>query len=356
MQAKINVLGFPLKKLQNIFAEFHFTNLDAKKAVQWIHNKLATDFESMTDISLQTREKLSDVFSLSRPQLQLLQESSDGTLKALLSLEDNQTIETVFIPDEERNTICLSSQVGCAVGCKFCNTGTQKLLRNLSASEILAQVFFWKDYIQQSHWQEKHGKKSITNIVFMGMGEPLFNAENLFDALSLLLDEKRHNFSRNKITVSTAGVIDDNLDKLSEFGVKLAISLHAPNDTLRTSIMPINKKYNIQAIISAANKYLSLSNTLHVTFEYLLLSGVNDSDDHARELARVLKHTKSKVNLIMFNKWPGSIFQGSTQERANAFSKVLLSSNIRTIIRKSRGSDILAACGQLKTESDKQQP
>ncbi len=358
---KESIIGLPLKKLIKKFEENGLSALDAKRVFPWIHRKLEISFGKMTDVPKKVREELlPSLFSLDRPLCRALQKSSDGTQKALLQFQDGECIETVFIPDEGRNTICVSTQIGCPIGCKFCNTGTQSFSRNLSASEIMAQIFFWKDL------------HKITNIVFMGMGEPLLNVENLLDSLTLLLDGKAHNFSRNKITVSTSGVFpsvheenfeaaEDSISKLAKFGVKLAISLHAPNDHIRSSIMPINDKFNIDDIMKACRKYLKLSNTNHITFEYLLLAGINDSEKDANELASLMRKFCNsvrdlkrkdfcRINLISFNDWSQNQFKGTSYEKTHAFLRILLAKNIRAIARKSRGLDILAACGQLKSE------
>lgn len=334
---KVNLLGYKISHLKKVFIENGFSELDAKKVFPWIHKKLAKNFDEMSNVSLVTREKLKEKFSLSRGKCATLLTSKDGTRKALLEFDDNNRIETVFIPDKNRNTICVSSQVGCAMGCKFCHTGTQGFVRNLTSSEIMSQVIFWKDQF------------SISNIVFMGMGEPLLNFENLSETLSILLDKKTHNFSRNKITVSTCGIIEDQLLELAKFGVKLAVSLHAPNDEIRNSLMQINRKYNIKKILEAAKKYRSESNTEKITFEYLLLENVNDSEENAKQLIRLLHNFPAKVNLIVYNDWPNSIFKGTSREKANAFSMNLIKHGLRTVIRKSRGDDIFAACGQLKS-------
>ena len=342
---KESILGLPFEKLKQKFIENGLTALDAKRVFPWIHRKLAKSFFEMTDMPKNTRENvLQNLFSLERPQCDVIQKSSDGTEKALLKFVDGEYVETVFIPDEKRNTVCVSSQIGCPVGCKFCYTGTQNFSRNLTSSEIMAQLFFWKD-----RYPEK-----ITNIVFMGMGEPLLNTPALFDTLELLLSEKSHNFSRNKVTVSTAGVFttENVVDDLAKFGVKLAISLHAPNDKTRSAIMSINKKYDIATIMDASEKYLALSNTSHVTFEYLLLDGVNDSRDDAKKLAKLLKRfdrLSCRVNLIVFNDWSNANFKKTDHDNAHDFLKMLLGNGIRAIIRKSRGDDISAACGQLKS-------
>lgn len=345
MQIK-SILGLPFETLKEEFIRSGFSLLDAKRVFPWIHPKLVKTFEEMSDVPKRVREKLPDFFSLERPICKILQEASDKTVKALLEFKDNNCIETVFIPEEKRNTICISSQVGCPIGCRFCNTGTQQFCRNLTSSEIMAQIIFWIER------QKKLNAAPITNIVFMGMGEPLLNSQNLFAVLEILLNEKTYNFSRNKITVSTSGIIDDAIMELAKFGIKLAVSLHAPNDKKRSALMPINNKYRISEVLDAARSYQRLSNTNHITFEYLLLDGINDFDDDAIELSKVLKKfgARARVNLIMFNSWNESKFAGSSNEKANHFSKILLSRDIRTIIRKSRGRDIFAACGQLKSE------
>lgn len=337
---QINLLGYPLPALKKLFEEYGFSALDAKRVYPWIHNKLSFSFAEMSDLPAAVRPQLAEKFSLSRGECERLQISKDGTRKALLKFSDGNLIETVFIPEATRSTICVSSQVGCAMGCKFCHTGTQNFTRNLSASEIMAQVFFWKDLFP------------ISNIVFMGMGEPMLNAANLFDVLAILLDNKTHNFSRHKITVSTCGIVCDQLNELAKFGVKLAISLHAPNDEIRSTIMPINNKFKIADVLESAKKYQKASNTERITFEYLMLDGVNDSVGHAKELVKLLHGLPAKVNLIKYNDWDGSRFKGSSAEKINTFSAQLTKHGLQATIRKSKGDDILAACGQLKAKGN----
>lgn len=406
-----SLLGLVYKNLLSEFQERGFSKLDAKRVYFWIHKKNLSDFNEMTDLKKGTRESLKKHYSLSRPECLSFQESKDGTRKALLKLNDLSRIETVLIPDKMRMTICVSSQVGCAMGCKFCNTGTQGFSRNLTAGEIVAQVLFWSDYLEaellnflgidsesengafangkrnifddilnndvdedgnfflamrrfyeiknsagpellkaQKRVLEEKPLKLITNIVFMGMGEPLLNSKNLFDSLELLLDERTYNFSRNKITVSTCGIVDDTLWELAKYKVRLAVSLHAAEDSLRSTIMPINKKYPLRTVVEAALKYQRMSNTSHVTFEYLILGGVNDSQKNVSELVMLLKSKPARVNLIMFNSWAGCPFKNSDEKKANEIAKILISKNIRAVIRKSKGQDIFAACGQLKTQ------
>ncbi|MDR1551174.1 MAG: 23S rRNA (adenine(2503)-C(2))-methyltransferase RlmN [Holosporaceae bacterium] len=339
MPSRVNLLGLSLEQLAEEFTASGLSVLDAKRVFPWIHSKLASSFDMMSDVPLSVRKVMCERYSVSLPKCIEKQESIDGTQKALLELEDGCHIETVWIPEERRITTCVSSQVGCILGCKFCHTGMQKFVRNLTSSEIIAQIFFWNSIT---------GRKT-TNVVFMGMGEPLLNFDNVSNVLRLLLDRKNHNFSRNKITVSTAGIVDDTLMQLAVFGVKLAISLHASNDEKRSSLMPINRKYCIKMLLEAAKTYCKTSNTDCVTFEYILLRGMNDTASDAAELCKLLRSIPCKVNLIMMNCWPGSPFASSDSRRANDFSAQLLLNGIRTTIRKPKGEDILAACGQLNS-------
>lgn len=342
MSEKINLLGYTQEKLIKLFNELGLIKLDAKRVFPWIHVKMETAFDNMSDVPKKVREILNERCTLDRGECVTLLKSADGTQKALLKFSDSSMVETVLIPDDDRYTVCVSTQVGCAMGCKFCHTGTQSFTRNLTSSEIMAQIMFWKDNFP------------VTNLVFMGMGEPLLNFENLSDALTILLSSKAHNFSRNKITVSTCGIVGDAFLKLANFGVKLAISLHAPNDKKRAQIMPIANKFSIAEILDICREYLKRSNTEKITFEYLLLKGVNDSSEDAMELVQIAKKIPCKINLIMYNDWDGSPLHGSSLDTANKFVRTMLSKNIRTTIRKSKGSDIFAACGQLKTEAEKQ--
>jgi len=341
MSEKINLIGYTLEQLIPVFNELGLSKLDAKRVFPWIHVKLAKSFDVMSDLPQNARKLLEEQCTLDRSKCVALLKSKDGTQKALLEFADGNRVETVLIPDDDRYTVCVSTQVGCAMGCKFCHTGTQCFTRNLTSAEIMSQIMFWKDNYR------------VTNLVFMGMGEPLLNFENLSNSLSLLLSEKAHNFSRNKITVSTCGIVEDNLLKLADFGVRLAVSLHAPTDEKRKQIMPISNKYSISQILSAGRKYLEKSNTEKVTFEYLLLRDINDTDNDVFELAKVARKIPCKINLIVYNNWDGSVLKGSSIDVANKFVKAMLRQGIRTTIRKSKGSDIFAACGQLKTKASK---
>jgi 23S rRNA (adenine2503-C2)-methyltransferase len=351
---KRSLLGLTPTQLKSYFAELDLVNLDAKRVFPWIHVKSARSFDDMTDVPLTVRRILAENCSIDRPKCLILQNSSDGTQKALLEMpDDGSRIETVFIPDETRNTVCISSQVGCPMGCKFCHTGTQSFTRNLTSSEIMSQIFFWKDAVASRDLMKTQNDgvqspRRISNLVFMGMGEPLLNYANLADALNLLLNEKAHNFSRRKITVSTCGVIDGSMDHIAQFGVKLAISLHGATDQKRSAIMPINEVYGLNAVIGAAKRYLELSNGEYITFEYLLLSGVNDDPGEARQLAKILHGIRCRVNLIIFNSWPGCNFEAASRPKIDDFCKILTSKGIMVTVRKSRGEDIHAACGQLK--------
>lgn len=341
MSEKINLLGYAQEQLIELFEKNGLTKLDAKRVFPWIHVKMETSFDNMSDVPKAVRAVLNENFSLERGNCITLLKSKDGTQKALLEFSDGNRVETVLIPDEDRYTVCVSTQVGCAMGCKFCHTGTQRFTRNLTSSEIIAQIMFWKDNFP------------VTNLVFMGMGEPLLNFENLSDVLAILLSSKAHNFSRNKITVSTCGIVEEAFAKLAHFGVKLAISLHATTDEKRMKIMPIARKYSISQVLSAAKQYLRDSNTEKITFEYLLLKNVNDTDEDMRELAKIAHELPCKINLIVYNDWGGSTLCGSSIDCANRFVRNLLKQNIRTTIRKSKGQDIFAACGQLKGVEEK---
>lgn len=338
---KISILGKTLDELYSLFLPMGFSKLDAKRVLPWIHVKLCNDFEEFSDLSISTRIRLKECFAIGMPIVDNFVKSCDGTCKAVLKFLDDQSVESVLIPEDKRCTICVSSQVGCQMGCKFCYTGASGFVRNLTSSEIMSQILFWK---------KRFPETTITNIVFMGMGEPLLNFDNLKSALTLLLDERMHNFSRKKITVSTVGIIDK-IEKLGkEFGVKLAISLHTAYSNVRLKIMPIEKSNSLESLLEVVKNYPKISNTERVTFEYLLLNDINDSADDARNLAKLLSPIKCKVNLMMFNSWPGSRFHQTTQERSEQFQEILMKKKIMTFLRKSRGPDIYAACGQLKSE------
>ena len=315
----------------------------------WIYFQGVTSFEQMTNLPKELREKLKEKYSIVRPEISHHQQSVDGTQKWLLKFPDGQEIETVFIPEDSRGTLCVSSQVGCTLTCKFCHTGTQLLVRNLTAAEIVVQVMVARDLLQD--WPTKTENRKLTNIVFMGMGEPLYNYDNVSQALRIIMDEEGLCFSKKRITLSTSGVVPMIEQCGRELGVNLAISLHAPNDELRTKIIPLNNKYPLAELINVCKTYPGTEKGQKITFEYVMLKDINDSDIHARELIRLIKGIPSKINLIPFNPWPGSDFERSTHARIQAFSALLEKAGYASPVRRPRGEDILAACGQLKSES-----
>ncbi|MDR1233954.1 MAG: 23S rRNA (adenine(2503)-C(2))-methyltransferase RlmN [Holosporales bacterium] len=315
----------------------------------WIYRFGKTSFVDMTNIDKALRRKLDDWFYIHRLRIIGINKSKDGTIKFLLKLHDDNTIETVYIPEIRRNTICVSSQVGCAVGCKFCNTGHHGFIRNLMTEEIIAQYLIVRDYLNTNPTQSEESRR-VSNIVFMGMGEPLLNHQNILKAVTNLMSDEETGISRRKITISTAGITDILEEVAKELPCRLAISLHAPNDAIRSSIMPINNKYNIESIIMACRKYSEHHGYLKITFEYLLLNGINDSNECASELLKLIRHLNAKVNLLQFNQWDGCSFMPSPPERVIKFAEILGRGGIEAPIRHRRGEDISAACGQLRSQ------
>lgn len=328
------------------FQELGFSKLDAKRVYPWLYKKNCHDFSEMSDLPKQIRDSLCKLFNFELPKCVNLQTSIDGTQKALLELCDGQKIENVIIRDEKRVTLCMSTQVGCAMGCKFCNTGTQSLTRNLSVCELIGQVLFWNNFLENTN-------EKITHIVVMGMGEPFSNYNNLCSWLKIMLDKNGLDFSRHKITVSTSGITDYLEDFAKKFQVQLAVSLHASNDQIRDRIMPINKAYNIGKILDSVKNYPQNSHTSYVTFEYLMLKNINDSIQNARELCKILSKINCRVNLIMFNEWNGCSFLRCDRGTVEEFQNEIKKHKIICTIRKSKGNDILAACGQLKSKHDR---
>jgi 23S rRNA (adenine2503-C2)-methyltransferase len=321
----------------------------ADQIFNWIYFRGVTDFSAMTDISKPLRARLSEIYRIGRPETVTAQVSRDGTRKWLLRLADGNEVETVFIPEEDRGTLCVSSQVGCTLTCSFCHTGTQAWVRNLNAAEIAGQVMMARDAL--SEWPTPSDDRRITNVVFMGMGEPLFNYDNVKAAVELCRDEKGLNFSRRRITLSTSGIVPEIRRAGAEMQVMLAISLHAVRDELRDELVPINKRWPIAELLAACRDYPSLSNARRITFEYVMLKGVNDSDADARELLRLLEGIPSKINLIPFNPRPGSRYETSAPDRVQRFGEIIRNAGIMATIRTPRGQDIAAACGQLKSDS-----
>ena len=325
----------------------------ASQVWRWIHHYGVTDFALMSDVAKDTRAKLAEAFTLARPEIVERQVSKDGTRKWLIRTAPGIEIETVYIPDVGRaGALCVSSQVGCTLNCTFCHTGTQKLVRNLTTAEIVAQVQVARDDLDE--WPSPKEDRRLSNIVFMGMGEPLYNLDHVANAIDIISDNEGIALSRRRITVSTSGVVPQ-LNALGErTAAMLAISLHATNDPLRDQLVPLNKKYPLEQLMAAIRAYPGLSNARRVTFEYVMLKGVNDSPAEARALIKLIEGIPSKVNLIPFNPWPGTDYQCSDWKTIETFAAILNKAGYASPIRTPRGRDILAACGQLKSESEKQ--
>lgn len=321
----------------------------AQQIWQWLYRRGAVDFDAMTTLPKDLRSRLAEAFRLERPAIAAEQRSSDGTRKWLLRFPDGQEVETVFIPEDDRGALCVSTQVGCTLTCAFCHTGTMPLVRNLKAEEILSQVLVASDALGE--WTRGGQPKQLTNIVVMGMGEPLFNYDPMAKAMRIALDGEGIDLSRRRITVSTSGVVPRIEQCGRELGVGLAVSLHAVRDDLRNELVPLNRKWNIETLLDACRTYPVRGKL--ITFEYVMLDGVNDTDADARELVRLLRDVPAKVNLIPFNPWPGSRFTCSPWPRIERFAAILSEAGYASPVRTPRGRDILAACGQLKTASER---
>jgi 23S rRNA (adenine2503-C2)-methyltransferase len=327
--------------------------LRAKQIWHWIYNRGATDFANMSDIAKPQRGWFADRFTISRPEVVEAQVSTDGTRKWLLKTHDGHEFEMVFIPDADRGTLCVSSQVGCTLNCRFCHTGTMQLVRNLDTSEIVGQVMLTRDALGE--WPSQPEGRMLTNIVMMGMGEPLYNFDNVRDALKIVMDGDGLGLSRRRITLSTSGVVPMMARAGEEIGVNLAVSLHAVSKEVRDEIVPLNRKYGIEQLLEACAAYPGANNARRITFEYVMLKDKNDSDADARELVRLIRRYRlpAKVNLIPFNPWPGAAYECSEPERIRAFSNIVFEAGISAPVRTPRGRDIDAACGQLKTKAEK---
>ncbi len=323
----------------------------ARQLWHWMYHRGATEFEAMTSLSKAFRGRLGEHFTVDRPVAATAQESRDGTRKWLVRFTDGQEVEAVHIPEEDRGSLCVSSPVGCTLTCWFCHTGTQRLVRNLGAAEIVGQVMLAHDALGE--WPRPNDGRRISNLVLMGMGEPLYNYDNVARALKVIMDPEGLAFSKRKITLSTSGVVPMMARCGAELGVNLAVSLHAVTDELRDRLMPINKKYPLAELMKACRAYPGAHNARRITFEYVLLKGVNDSESDARELARLLKGLPAKVNLIPFNPWPGAPFECSEPKAIARFAEILMAAHLAAPIREPRGLDILAACGQLKSASER---
>ncbi|TCP93406.1 23S rRNA m(2)A-2503 methyltransferase [Cricetibacter osteomyelitidis] len=342
---KINLMNLTRQQMREFFTELGEKPFRADQLVKWIYHFGEDNFDNMTNINKKLREKLKAVAEIKAPEVAVEQRSNDGTIKWAMQVGDQQ-VETVYIPEPDRATLCVSSQVGCALACTFCSTAQQGFNRNLSVSEIIGQVWRASKIIGNFGVT---GIRPITNVVMMGMGEPLLNVANVVPAMEIMLDDFAYGLSKRRVTLSTSGVVPA-LDNLREkIDVALAISLHAPNDELRDEIVPLNKKYNIKMLIDSVNRYLSVSNANHgkVTIEYVMLDHVNDSVEHAHQLAQVLKNTPCKINLIPWNPFPEAPYAKSSNSRTDRFQKTLMEYGFTVIVRKTRGDDIDAACGQL---------
>jgi 23S rRNA (adenine2503-C2)-methyltransferase len=356
MAERINLLDFTLPQLTEWFAGQGEKPFRARQVFRWIHQRGVADFDAMTDLAKSLRDKLKALAEVRAPAILSEHKSADGTVKWLFDVGVGNGIETVFIPEDDRGTLCVSSQVGCALDCKFCSTGRQGFNRDLAVSEIIGQVWTANRRLEELGTarlprEEGEGEGSylrpVSNVVMMGMGEPLNNFDPVVDAMAIMLDDHAYGLSRRRVTLSTSGVVP-NIRKLKErLPVALAVSLHAPNDAIRSSIMPVNDAYPIATLLAACRDYLEVAPRDFITFEYVLLKGVNDAPDHAKELARTLKDTPCKVNLIPFNPFPDSGFEKTEPDRVRLFQKVLMDAGYIATVRKTRGDDIDAACGQL---------
>ncbi|MFZ9395763.1 MAG: 23S rRNA (adenine(2503)-C(2))-methyltransferase RlmN [Erythrobacter sp.] len=369
---RVDLIGLPKERIRALFEEAGLdarqAKLRAKQVFHWLYHRGVTDFEAMTDIAKTMRPWLAERFVIGRPDIVEAQHSVDGTRKWLLRTADGHEFEMVFIPDADRGTLCVSSQVGCTLNCRFCHTGTMKLVRNLTPGEIVGQVMLARDALgewpkgsmaglddaEDSAHYSADGRL-LTNIVMMGMGEPLYNFDNVRDALRLVMDGDGLALSKRRITLSTSGVVPMMERCGEEIGVNLAVSLHAVTKEIRDEIVPLNKKYGIEELLGACAAYPGASNARRITFEYVMLKDKNDSDEHARELVRLIREYRlpAKVNLIPFNPWPGAPYECSTPERVKRFAEIVFEAGISAPVRTPRGRDIDAACGQLKTAAAK---
>jgi 23S rRNA (adenine2503-C2)-methyltransferase len=342
--APLNLFGLDRTALRARFAEMGEAPYRADQVMNWIYRRGVDDFGAMSNLGKDLRARLAQHFVIQPPELITEQTSADGTRKWVLKAGEGQAIETVFIPEDDRGTLCISSQVGCAMDCSFCSTGAQGFSRNLSTAEIVAQVWF----VSKTLGGDFQNERVISNVVFMGMGEPLANYGEVLSALRILLDDHGFGLSKRRVTVSTSGLVPF-MDRLNEdVDCALAVSLHAPNDALRNELVPINKKYPLAELMAACKRYTEgKDRKAHIVYEYVMLDGVNDEPEHARQLARLLAGLPAKVNLIPFNPFPQTQYQRSGAERIRAFADILKGKDILTMIRKTRGDDIDAACGQL---------
>lgn len=342
--ARANLFDYDRKGLRELFAQLGEKPYRADQVMKWIYHRHVTDFSAMTDVGKALQARLADAFDIQPPNTLFEKQAVDGTHKWLLGMDGGNAIEAVFIPETSRGTLCVSSQIGCGLACTFCSTGTQGFNRNLSAAEIIGQVWVAAKHLGNV----PHHQRKLTNVVMMGMGEPLLNFDNVVTAMSVMRDDLGFGLANKRVTLSTAGLVPM-IDKLGEVAdVSLAVSLHAPNDELRTHLVPLNKKYPIAELLDACARYAARRPRTTITFEYTMLKGVNDQPEHARQLVKLMRRLPAKVNLIPFNPFQGTRYERSDADVIRAFQTILLNANVLTMVRRTRGDDIDAACGQLK--------
>jgi len=340
--SKINLLNLSRRDMETFFVEMGEKPFRATQMLKWLHQYAVHDFDEMTNLSKSLRSRLKEIAEIRVPRIVMDQKSDDGTHKWVLEIDSGNHIETVFIPEQGRGTLCVSSQVGCALACSFCSTAQQGFNRNLSTAEIIGQIWV----ANRALGFDPKGQRIVSNVVMMGMGEPLLNFDNVVNAMDIMMDDFAYGLSKRRVTLSTAGVVPA-IDRLSEVSdVSLALSLHAPNDELRDQLVPLNKKYPIKDVLAACKRYVG-QDRRRITIEYVMLDGVNDSLQHAQELVRLLKDVPVKINLIPFNPFPQTRYRRSSHNAVDRFRDVLMRNNLMTITRKTRGDDIDAACGQL---------
>lgn len=342
---KINLLGLSPSQMEAFFAELGEKKFRAQQMLKWIHQYGQSDFDEMTNMSKALRQRLSEIAEVRLPEVVYENTSKDGTRKWVMRLDGGSSIETVYIPEKDRGTLCVSSQIGCALDCSFCSTGKQGFNRDLTTAEIIGQVYVAN---MSFHEPGERRERKITNVVMMGMGEPLMNFDNVVGAMQLMMDDNAYGLSKRRVTLSTSGVVPM-LDKLGDvIDVSLAVSLHAPNDALRNELVPINRKYPIKELLASVNGYLQkLPDRRKATIEYTLMDGVNDEPEHAEQLAQILQETPCKINLIPFNPFPHSGYERPSNNRVHRFRDILVNAGYVVTIRSTRGDDIDAACGQL---------
>ena len=358
-EGPVNLVGLTRDALRTLLIENGTPERQAKMRVgqiwQWIYQWGVRDFHAMTNLSKAYRAELTEKFVIAVPEVVSKQVSADGTRKYLVRIAGGHEVEVVYIPEENRGTLCISSQVGCTLTCSFCHTGTQKLVRNLTAGEIVGQIMVARDDLGE--WPEPGAPKDetrlLSNIVLMGMGEPLYNFDNVRDAMKIAMDGEGISLSRRRITLSTSGVVPEIAKTAEEIGCLLAVSFHATTDAVRDKLVPINKKWNIETLLGALREYPRLSNSERITFEYVMLKDVNDSDADARRLVQLIKGIPAKINLIPFNEWPGAPHERSDWDRIEAFADIIYKAGYASPIRTPRGEDIMAACGQLKSATER---